>query len=180
MTTLTESAPATTQPRRATIDLEAEADLARCGALKDFWYVACTSEELGAKKPIARTILGVPIALFRAAGGAPAALRDRCLHRNAQISRGDVLDGGRLGCPYHGWTYDGSGRCVEIPSLGPSQRGEVLDEAGHTPTSAACRATPSRSRTDSCSSSWATIRCARAARRSAPRTGTSPAGSATT
>ena len=131
MTLTTDRPPGTGRPRKVDVDLEAEADRERCGALKDFWYVACTSAELGARKPLGRTVLGVPIVLFRNAGGEPAALRDRCLHRNARLSCGDVLAGGRLGCPYHGWTYDGEGRCVEIPSLGPAQRGQVLDEAGH-------------------------------------------------
>src|SRR5262245_60333497 len=123
--------PVVSPARVAQVDLEAEADLDRCGALADYWYVACTSEELGVRRPLGRTIFGLPIVLFRDATGAPAALRDRCLHRNGKLSCGDVLPGGRLGCPYHGWTYDGTGRCVEIPSLGPSQRGQVLDEAGH-------------------------------------------------
>ena len=117
--------------RVAQVDLEAETDLERCGALKDFWYVGCTSEELQGRKPLGHVLFGTPIALFRDAQGRAAALLDRCLHRNAQLSKGDVLPGGRLGCPYHGWTYDGEGRCVEIPSLGPAQRGQVLDEAGH-------------------------------------------------
>lgn len=102
----------------ANVDLEAEADHARCGALRDFWYVACLSSELPARRPIARTILGVPMVLFRGPDGAPAALRDRCLHRNAALSHGEVFDG-KLGCPYHGWTYDTRGEVVEIPSLAP-------------------------------------------------------------
>lgn len=116
--------------RRPRLDLEAEADLARCGALKDFWYVACLSTELPRGKPVARTVLGTPLVLFRDPDGKPAALRDRCLHRNARLSAGEVFDG-KLGCPYHGWVYDASGAVVEIPSLGPSQRAEVLDAAGH-------------------------------------------------
>lgn len=112
------------------IDLEAEADLARCGALKDFWYVACLSSELRAGAPLARMLFGTPLVLFRDARGAPAALFDRCLHRNAALSHGDVFDG-KLGCPYHGWVYDASGACVEIPSLGPSQQGALLDAQGH-------------------------------------------------
>jgi len=132
MATLIEAPPRESRGRVADVDLEAEADRDRCGALKDFWYVACTSRELGERRPLGRILFGVPIVLFRGEGGRPVALRDRCLHRNAQLSCGDVLPGGRLGCPYHGWTYDGDGRCVEIPSLGPSQRGQVLDEAGHT------------------------------------------------
>lgn len=108
------------------VDLDAEADLARCGALKDFWYVACLSTELPVGKPVARTVFGMNLVLFRDARGRPTALRDRCLHRNARLSRGAVF-GGRLGCPYHGWVYDASGAVVEIPALGPSQRGEKLD-----------------------------------------------------
>lgn len=112
------------------IDLEAEADLARCGALKDYWYVACLSSELTAKKPLSRTLFGTPLVLFRDANGKPAALFDRCLHRNARLSAGDTFDG-KLGCPYHGWVYDQTGACVEIPSLGPSQQGALLSEDGH-------------------------------------------------
>jgi len=112
------------------VDLEAEADLARCGALKDFWYVACLSSELPRGKPLARTLFGTGLVLFRDEHGHPVALRDRCLHRNARLSAGDVFHG-RLGCPYHGWVYDASGAVVHVPSLGPEQRGEALDAEGH-------------------------------------------------
>ena len=113
-----------------TVDLEAEADLARCGALKDYWYVACLSGELTSRRPLARTFFGTNVVLFRDERGQPVALRDRCLHRNARLSAGAVFDG-KLGCPYHGWVYDGSGAVVEVPSLGPSQCGESLDAQGH-------------------------------------------------
>jgi phenylpropionate dioxygenase-like ring-hydroxylating dioxygenase large terminal subunit len=116
--------------RATRIDLEAEADVGRCGALKDFWYVACLSSELGSNKPLSRTLFSTPLALFRDSAGKPAALFDRCLHRNARLSAGATFDG-RLGCPYHGWVYDEAGACVEIPSLGPSQRGASLSEDGH-------------------------------------------------
>ncbi|MFP2930219.1 Rieske 2Fe-2S domain-containing protein [Pyxidicoccus sp. 3LG] len=110
----------------ANVDLDAEADLARCGALKDYWYVACLSTELKPGKPLARTLFGTGVVLFRDEHGHPTALRDRCLHRNARLSRGDVFDG-RLGCPYHGWVYDASGAVVQVPSLGPTQKAELLD-----------------------------------------------------
>jgi phenylpropionate dioxygenase-like ring-hydroxylating dioxygenase large terminal subunit len=108
---------------RPSIDLEAEADRQRCGALKEFWYVACLSEELR-DRPLARTVLGTPLVLFRDRAGRAAALLDRCLHRNARLSAGVVLPEG-LACAYHGWTYDGGGACVAIPSLGPRQHGEL-------------------------------------------------------
>jgi phenylpropionate dioxygenase-like ring-hydroxylating dioxygenase large terminal subunit len=93
----------------------------RCGLLKNYWYAAALASEVGGKKPLGREVLGEKIVLFRGAGGRAVALLDRCLHRNALLSGGDVFDG-CLGCPYHGWTYDASGRCVHVPSQGPDGR----------------------------------------------------------
>jgi phenylpropionate dioxygenase-like ring-hydroxylating dioxygenase large terminal subunit len=59
--------------------------------------------------------MDVPVALFRDGTGRARALLDRCLHRNAPLSRGALFDG-CIGCPYHGWTYDGDGRLVVVPS----------------------------------------------------------------
>ena len=80
------SQPQAPDPRAAErrIDLEAEAELDRCGALKDFWYVACLSTELKEKQVLSRTILGTPLAVFRGADGKPAALFDRCASRTAR------------------------------------------------------------------------------------------------
>jgi phenylpropionate dioxygenase-like ring-hydroxylating dioxygenase large terminal subunit len=112
------------------IDLEREASLEDCGALRRFWYVGCTSATLTTTKPVSATILGVPLAIFRDERGSARAVTDRCLHRAAALSAGVVVDG-KLCCPYHGWTYDGGGACVHIPSLGPSQRGTRLSDADH-------------------------------------------------
>ena len=79
------------------------------------WYVACVSDELRAK-PVARTILGVPLAIFRREGGTPAAILDRCAHRNVPLS-GGVVVGSCLQCPYHGWEFDGDGACTKVPGL---------------------------------------------------------------
>jgi phenylpropionate dioxygenase-like ring-hydroxylating dioxygenase large terminal subunit len=84
--------------------------------LTRFYYVACTSDELGAG-PLARTVAGVPIVLFRSHGRA-AALVDRCPHRNVPLSLGRVLpDVGRLECAYHGWQFDCAGVCQKVPGL---------------------------------------------------------------
>jgi phenylpropionate dioxygenase-like ring-hydroxylating dioxygenase large terminal subunit len=48
--------------------------------------------------------------------GRACALQDRCAHRGAQLSLGEVTEG-RLACRYHGWRYGGDGRCEHIPSL---------------------------------------------------------------
>ena len=82
----------------------------------DYWYVVAESRELTGSRVLARSVLDERLACFRGANGTPAVLRDRCLHRNAPLSKG-VVRGGLLSCPYHGWTYDGTGRVVAIPSL---------------------------------------------------------------
>jgi phenylpropionate dioxygenase-like ring-hydroxylating dioxygenase large terminal subunit len=62
-------------------------------------------------------LLGTPFVLFRGEGGKPAALLDRCPHRNAPLSLGRVVPGGRLECRYHGWQFEGTGRCALVPGL---------------------------------------------------------------
>ena len=81
----------------------------------DDWYVACESTALG-RQPLAITFLGTPIAVFRRASGEPAAVLDRCPHRNVPLSMGRVR-GERIECGYHGWQFDGDGRCQAIPGL---------------------------------------------------------------
>ena len=94
----------------------------RCGTLREQWYVACTTRELGHKRPLASTILEEHLVLYRDRDGAARCFRDRCLHRNAMLSEGRVK-GGCLVCPYHGWRYDADGRLVHIPSEGPDSAG---------------------------------------------------------
>jgi phenylpropionate dioxygenase-like ring-hydroxylating dioxygenase large terminal subunit len=84
--------------------------------LPDAWFIACTAGTLK-KKPLAFTLQGTPLVLFRTAEGKPAALLDRCPHRNAPLSMGTVTAGGELQCAYHGWRFDGAGACKAVPGL---------------------------------------------------------------
>lgn len=81
--------------------------------IRNAWYVAALPEELG-DRPLARTITGIPVVLYRQPDGTAAALLDLCPHRFAALSDGIVTDG-RLQCPYHGLEFDGAGRCVHNP-----------------------------------------------------------------
>ena len=83
--------------------------------LTEYWYIAAYSSELRTR-PVARTILGTYLVLFREPNGAVAALIDRCAHRNMALSRGRVREAS-IECSYHGWRYGADGRCVDIPSL---------------------------------------------------------------
>jgi phenylpropionate dioxygenase-like ring-hydroxylating dioxygenase large terminal subunit len=83
--------------------------------LPGYWYVACLSRQLGTR-PIGRTVLGIPLALFRDSTGRAVAVLDRCPHRNVPLSAGQVRDG-LLECCYHGWRFDGEGACRLVPGL---------------------------------------------------------------
>jgi phenylpropionate dioxygenase-like ring-hydroxylating dioxygenase large terminal subunit len=80
------------------------------------WYPACTSEEVGVRRPRPLELMGAPLVVFRDGRGEASVLRDRCPHRNAPLSDGRVRDGA-LECGYHGWRFDGTGACVAIPGL---------------------------------------------------------------
>jgi phenylpropionate dioxygenase-like ring-hydroxylating dioxygenase large terminal subunit len=82
--------------------------------LRNCWYVAGWSHHFPENTPVARTVLGEPIVLYRREDGAVAALEDRCCHRLAPLSKGRI-EGADLRCMYHGLKFAPSGQCVEIP-----------------------------------------------------------------
>jgi len=99
--------------------------------IKNAWYIAAESHELKGK-PLSRKVTGVPMVLFRDQTGQASALFDRCPHRNVKLSQGR-LHKGRLQCAYHGWEFDGHGKCTHIPAL---------PEDGHIPKGACTRKIP--------------------------------------
>jgi phenylpropionate dioxygenase-like ring-hydroxylating dioxygenase large terminal subunit len=84
--------------------------------LHGHWFIAATTRELRGK-PLATTLFGTPIVLFRDRAGRAGALVDRCPHRNVPLSLGRVASDGTLRCPYHGWRFDTRGACTFVPSL---------------------------------------------------------------
>ncbi len=90
----------------------------------DYWYVIAESEQLKTGSVLARCVLDENLVCFRSANGQPTVLQDRCLHRHAPLSGGSVHNG-LLSCPYHGWTYDGGGCVVSVPSMGCSSNGKI-------------------------------------------------------
>jgi phenylpropionate dioxygenase-like ring-hydroxylating dioxygenase large terminal subunit len=76
--------------------------VARLGDLKD-----------GPRRAV---LLDQPLAVFLTESGEVAAVADRCAHRGASLSMGQVC-GESIQCPYHGWEWSGAGTCTRIPSL---------------------------------------------------------------
>ena len=85
--------------------------------VRNAWYVAAWSHELG-RSLISRRILGEPVVMFRREDGTPVAFVDRCPHKLAPLSRGELV-GDLIQCGYHGMQYDALGKCVRIPGQPP-------------------------------------------------------------
>lgn len=72
---------------------------------------------------------GQKIVLVATGDGAVYALQDRCSHADFPLSDGQVLDGGRIECQYHGAKFDiASGRAVALPAIRPVKTYEVRIE----------------------------------------------------
>lgn len=82
--------------------------------VRNAWYVAAWSCDLAEATPFAISILGDPIAVYRAQSGRIVALEDRCVHRLAPLSLGRC-EGERLRCMYHGLLFEPDGSVCEIP-----------------------------------------------------------------
>jgi phenylpropionate dioxygenase-like ring-hydroxylating dioxygenase large terminal subunit len=82
--------------------------------LLDDWHPVARSSELKEGGLATARLLGEDLVLWRT-GGRPNAWQDLCVHRGSRLSLGKV-DGERLVCAYHGWTYDAGGRCVLMPA----------------------------------------------------------------
>ena len=81
---------------------------------RKFWHPVMPLALLAGGTPQPFTLLGEALVLFIGADGQPKALKDRCCHRTARLSKGRCVNGA-LECGYHGWTYDGTGRVIRIP-----------------------------------------------------------------
>jgi 5,5'-dehydrodivanillate O-demethylase len=84
--------------------------------LRRYWFPVAASSALAPGQVLPVRLLGEDLALFRTRDGVPGLVDARCPHRGASLAHG-LVDGGGLRCAYHGWCFDRSGACLEIPSL---------------------------------------------------------------
>ena len=82
---------------------------------RSLWHPVSLSD-LSGQATLPVRVLGEDVVLWRDAEDRLQALIDRCPHRGSRLSMGRVSDG-CIECPYHGWRFQGDGRCIEIPAL---------------------------------------------------------------
>lgn len=85
--------------------------------IRDQWYVILRSKEVKRGQPVGVTRMGEKLVLWRDAEDRVVCQADLCPHRGAALSIGRLKDGG-IQCPFHGFEYDPSGRCVCVPANG--------------------------------------------------------------
>jgi len=84
------------------------------------WYVVAKSNEVKTQ-PLGITLWHQPIVIYRDSAGKTHALEDRCPHRQVKLSHGKVI-GDNLECAYHGWRFNSTGECAEVPYLADNQK----------------------------------------------------------
>lgn len=80
----------------------------------DYWYAVEHERAIRPGQVMEVKFWNRSIALFRGEDGRLRALENRCAHRQLALSLGTV-EGCRLTCMYHGWSYDESGQLAAIP-----------------------------------------------------------------
>jgi phenylpropionate dioxygenase-like ring-hydroxylating dioxygenase large terminal subunit len=86
------------------------------------WYPVAYLDDLDRRRPQAFTLLATDLVLWwEPASGRWRAFADACPHRLVPLSEGRVNGRGELECPYHGWSFDGDGRCTAIPQATAEQ-----------------------------------------------------------
>ncbi len=83
--------------------------------LRWYWHPIAAATQLD-DNPVRRVkLLGESLVLFRDRNGGLGLIGDTCAHRRVNLVFG-VPEPEGLRCPYHGWLYDATGQCLEMPT----------------------------------------------------------------
>ena len=87
--------------------------------LRRYWHAVAVAGELTETSPIkAVKILGEELVVYRDTQGRYGLVGEHCPHRLASLAYGHVDQEG-IRCPYHGWKFDNTGKCLEQPAEPP-------------------------------------------------------------
>ena len=88
--------------------------------LRRYWIPALLASELPGPDchPVRIGLLSQKLVAFRDSQGRPGLVAENCPHRGSSLYFGRNEQCG-LRCVYHGWKFDVSGRCVDMPNEPP-------------------------------------------------------------
>lgn len=103
--------------------------------LRRYWLPALLSEEVTENDgpPVRVRLLGEDLVAFRDTSGTVGLVDAYCPHRRAPLFFGRNEENG-LRCVYHGWKFNGSGACVDMPSEPPDSIFKSKVKAAAYPT----------------------------------------------
>ncbi|WP_287276097.1 MULTISPECIES: Rieske 2Fe-2S domain-containing protein [unclassified Okeania] len=81
------------------------------------WYPVTPINYLDPSHPTPITLLGKRLVIWQDKQEKWIAMDDTCPHKLAQLSLGSIDKNGYLMCRHHGWCFDGTGKCTNIPML---------------------------------------------------------------
>jgi len=84
---------------------------------RSYWLPALLASELPENEcpPVRVKLLSERLVAWRDTQGRYALIDEFCAHRGTSLWVGRNEENG-LRCPYHGWKYDHTGQCIEVPS----------------------------------------------------------------
>jgi phenylpropionate dioxygenase-like ring-hydroxylating dioxygenase large terminal subunit len=83
--------------------------------LRTFWHPIALSKDVQPGMAVPVKALGEELTLYRGESGTAYLIGGRCRHRQTLLHTGWV-QGERIRCMYHGWQFDGTGRCTQRPA----------------------------------------------------------------
>lgn len=92
--------------------------------MRQFWMAVHRAEDLAVGHAIPIRIMSEDYTLYRGESGLAQVIDHRCPHRGAPLHLGWV-EGDAIRCIYHGWKFDPSGQCIEMPAEEPGFPGKV-------------------------------------------------------
>lgn len=97
---------------------------------QEVWYPVHYVEDLDKTQPTRFTLLEKDLVLWWDNNAQMwRAFLDQCPHRLAPLSEGRINEDGLLECPYHGWTFSGTGKCDRIPQQVAGGKAEISQRA---------------------------------------------------
>ena len=90
--------------------------------MRYYWIPALKSSELVRDgDPVRLKLLGEKLIAFRDTQNRVGVMDHRRPHRCASLFMESATEQGGIRCIYHGWKYDVTGQCIDMPSVAPHQ-----------------------------------------------------------
>jgi 5,5'-dehydrodivanillate O-demethylase len=86
--------------------------------MRRYWHPVAATVELDENPTKAVRHLGEDLVLYKDRSGTFGLIQESCPHRRVNLLYGIPEEQG-LRCPYHGWRFDETGRCLEMPAEAP-------------------------------------------------------------